>query len=120
MKDYKIPGTNQIIEKGVEVFLPVLGLQRDAKYYDEPEKFKPERFMDENVAKRPYYPFGDGPRNCIGMRLGKMQTKVGIVVMLQNFKYDLTDQLKKSEMKFDPNLFLLSPLGGLHLKVSKR
>lgn len=120
VKDYKIPGTDKIIEKGVEIFLPIYGLQNDATYYEQPEKFKPERFIDESVAKKPYYPFGDGPRNCIGMRLGKMQTKVGIVIMLQKFKYELEDRLKNSEMKFDPNSFLLAPLGGLHLKVSKR
>lgn len=120
VKDYKIPGTDKIIEKGVEVFLPIMGLQTDEKYYEEPEKFKPERFTQESSIKRPYYPFGDGPRNCIGMRLGKMQTKVGIVLMLQKFKYELDDQLKKNEMKFDPKSFLLSPLGGLRLKVFGR
>lgn len=97
----------------------------DPNYYNEPKEFWPQRFTNEisngkNSSKQPYYPFGDGPRNCIGMRMGKMQTKVGIVLMLQKFKYELDDQLKRNEMKFDPNAFLLAPLGGINLKVLKR
>ncbi|XP_031625573.1 probable cytochrome P450 6d5, partial [Contarinia nasturtii] len=85
LSDYKIPNTNKIIEKGTEMFIPIFGLQRDEKYYEEPNKFDPDRFNEENSvgknqSNRPYYPFGDGPRNCIGMRLGKMQTKVGLVM----------------------------------------
>lgn len=125
-KDYQIPGSNITIEKGVEVFIPVLGLHRDEKYYTEPLKFNPDRFNDDdligsNQVTRPYYPFGDGPRNCIGMRLGQMQSKVGLVLMLQKNRYELHDgQLKHDELKFDPSQFLLSPLGGLSLRIFKR
>lgn len=130
VKDYKIPGTNCIIEKGVQTFIPIYGLQRDEKYYEQADKFRPERFIEESSAgksltDRPYYPFGDGPRNCIGMRLGKLQTKVGIVLMMRDangthFKYELEERYKKNEMKFDPNQVLLSPLGGLKLHIRRR
>lgn len=49
--------------------IPIWSLHRDPKYYDDPEKFDPERFYDENKHKiKPYtyLPFGIGPRNCIG------------------------------------------------------
>lgn len=125
VKEYEIPGTDKVIEKGVEVFIPVLGLQRDGKYYDEPDVFNPERLNEEtaagkNLVNRPYLPFGDGPRNCIGMRLGKMQAKVGLVLMLQKFKYELEDSLEKREMEFDPRHFLLQPRFDIYLHVTKR
>lgn len=65
VKDYKITGTNKIIEKGVQIFIPAFPLQRDEQYYPEPEKFKPERFNEDNPAgknlsNRPYLPFGEG------------------------------------------------------------
>lgn len=64
VKEYRIPGTNHVIEKGVQVFIPALGLQMDEKYYDAPEQFIPDRFNEENSAgknilNRPYLPFGD-------------------------------------------------------------
>lgn len=68
VKDYKIPGTNKVIEKGVEVFIPAFSLQRDEKYYKNPKKFDPERFNEENsagknIVDRPYIPFGNDLRN---------------------------------------------------------
>lgn len=74
VQNYIIPGTDKIVEKGIEVFIPVMALQRDEKYYKNPNEFNPDRFNDENPAgkdqiNQPYLPFGDGPRNCIGMLL---------------------------------------------------
>lgn len=54
------------------------------------------------------------------MRLGKMQTKAGLVMMLQKFKFELEDKLKDKELKFDPKSFLLSAIGGISLKISRR
>lgn len=125
VKDYQIPGTDKIIERGTEVFVPIFALQRDPKYYEEPDKFWPDRFCDDNLIgtnqiNRPYMPFGDGPRNCIGMRLGKMQTKVGLVMMLQKYKFELDDHLKNHDLEFDPKAFLLAPLGKIQLHTIKR
>lgn len=54
------------------------------------------------------------------MRLGKMQVKVGLVQILQKFKFELPNEWKNHELEFDPNVFLLTPLGGINLKVAKR
>jgi cytochrome P450 family 6 len=70
IKDYKLPDQDVIIEKGTTVIIPVMGIHYDEEYYPEPEKFDPERFTEENKKSRPNYtfmPFGEGPRNCIGM-----------------------------------------------------
>lgn len=57
------------IEKGTRIIVPVLGLQTDPLYYNNPNEFNPENFSKEAKAKRHHYtylPFGEGPRNCIG------------------------------------------------------
>lgn len=125
VNDYQIPKSNKVIEKGVEVFIPAYSVQMDPKYYEDPEKFDPERFMEEgsaakNLVNRPYIPFGDGPRNCIGMRMGKMQTKVGLVLMLQKFQYELEAKLKGKPMEFDPKVFFLAPRVDVKLSVLHR
>lgn len=69
LKDYQIPGTDIVIEKGGKVTIPVKGLQTDPEYYPDPDKFDPERFSEENKANRHislWLPFGEGPRICIG------------------------------------------------------
>lgn len=123
VKEYRIPGTDQVIEKGTEIYISVLGLHRDEKFYEDPNKFDPLRLDDKvgkNLVERPYIPFGDGPRNCIGMRLGKLQTKVGLISMLQNFKYELDKRHKNGDMEFDPRHFLLQPREDIFLHVSKK
>lgn len=69
ISDYEIPELNLSLPKGMRVLIPVLGIQRDPNYYQDPEKFDPERFSLENkptVQDCTYLPFGEGPRNCIG------------------------------------------------------
>ncbi|CAL8117834.1 unnamed protein product [Orchesella dallaii] len=91
-KDYIIPGTNTVIEKGTLVALPIIGIHRDERYYDNPEKFDPERFLPENKAQRHPYsftPFGHGPRNCIGMRFALTEVKTVLANLVHNFKLEV-------------------------------
>lgn len=108
------------------VQIPVYGIQHDEKYYPEPEKFDPSRFFDENCKNRtftemPYMPFGDGPRNCIGIKLGKLETKIGISLMLKDFSYTLGDQhVGNEELEISPTSFVMAPKSSIMLKVHSR
>lgn len=59
--DYKVPGTNFTLEKGVIAIIPAHAIHHDSKYYYDPELFNPDRFAPEEVKKRPkfcFLPFG--------------------------------------------------------------
>lgn len=114
---YTIPGTDKVIEKGTEVLILVVPLHTDALYYDKPEMFKPERFIEGRLAGQPYYPFGDGPHNCVAQAMGKLMTKVGIILLLPNYKYELAS---KTAMEFHPKHMFLSPKNPAMLRVIKR
>lgn len=67
--DFVIPGTNITIEKGITVYVPLLGLHRDPDVYPDPDHYDPERFSEENRKTRHpfmHMPFGEGPKYCIG------------------------------------------------------
>lgn len=51
------------------VALPYSMLGKDSKYFENPDQFIPERMLNkESFQKNAFYPFGDGPRACIGMQ----------------------------------------------------
>ena len=89
-KDYKIRDSDIVVEKGTPILFTVTGPHYDPTYYDQADQFNPDRFIEDqsvnkNSSNIPYLTFGDGPRNCIAMRLGKLQSKIGICLMLRKF-----------------------------------
>ncbi|EFA05693.2 cytochrome P450 6BK13 [Tribolium castaneum] len=117
IKEYKIPDQEIIIETGTRVIIPILGIHYDPEYYPDPQKFDPERFSEENVNKRHHYahlPFGEGPRICIGLRFGLMQSKVGLASLLSKYRFKLNERTKQP-MKFQVKSFVLAAEGEVWL-----
>lgn len=67
-KEYQIPGTKKIIEKGTQIIISLIGMHRDEEYFPEPLRYNPDRYTDDqrNFTPAAYMPFGEGPRQCIG------------------------------------------------------
>nr|UVK78545.1 cytochrome P450 [Anoplophora glabripennis] len=92
-KDFTIPGTDILIEKGTLVYIPLLGLHFDEKYFPEPDKYNPERFADKSTLNKNglyYLPFGEGPRICLGERFAMMNVKIALINILSQFAVEPT------------------------------
>ncbi|XP_067141772.1 cytochrome P450 3A6-like [Centruroides vittatus] len=66
-------------------------LHRNPEYWNEPDIFNPDRFSPENkrnINATIYQPFGNGPRNCIGMRFALTVIKITLVRVLMKYKLD--------------------------------
>lgn len=117
-KDYECPDTNMVLPMGMTIVIPISGIHHDPDIYDQPEEFLPERFTPEEIQKRPngsFLPFGDGPRNCIGLRFGMMEAQIGLVMLLRNFKFTTCDRTPPMPLQFSPNRFFLSPISDVML-----
>ncbi|XP_011638498.1 probable cytochrome P450 6a14 [Pogonomyrmex barbatus] len=119
--DYTFKGTKVSILKGQNIWIPFYTIQHDPNIYPQPDIFDPERFNEEIVENRhpmAYLPFSDGPRNCIGLRFAIYETKLGLIKMLRNFKFE---PCEKTQIPYITNesTFVLSPKDGIYLKISK-
>ncbi|XP_059105880.1 cytochrome P450 3A31-like isoform X2 [Peromyscus eremicus] len=119
-QDVEIDGV--FIPKGSLVTVPIYALHRDPEYWPEPEEFRPEsRFSKENkgsINPYVYLPFGNGPRNCLGMRFALMNLKLTLTKVLQNFTLQPCKETQ-IPMKLDKKL-LLQPAKPIVLKVVPR
>ncbi|XP_030755213.1 cytochrome P450 4V2-like [Sitophilus oryzae] len=77
------------IPKGINIVISIFTLHRDERFWTDPLKFNPDRFLPEEVAKRPsfcYIPFSTGPRNCIGRTYAMMSLKVVAANVIRHYK----------------------------------
>jgi cytochrome P450 len=68
---------------------------RDPKLWEDVERYKPERFFGKTLfdyGKFQYFPFGAGPRICIGMQLGMVEMKVMAIDILKKYKFKLVGE----------------------------
>ncbi|HTD53077.1 MAG TPA: cytochrome P450 [Thermoanaerobaculia bacterium] len=70
-------------------------LHRDPRWFEEPDRFRPERWLDGSAARLPKYvflPFGGGPRVCIGERFAMMETVLVLATLLRRFRLEPAGQ----------------------------
>ena len=80
------------VPAGTQVFMFQWATHRDARFYDEPLEFKPERWTPEFEARLPkyaYFPFGAGPRICIGASFAMMEMILVLATIGQRFRLAL-------------------------------
>jgi cytochrome P450 len=107
------------IPKGERIMLSYYLTHRDAQVWEEPGRFKPERFgRGAAQSKQPpfsFLPFGGGPRNCIGAAFAQVEVKVILARILQRFNLELVSPQVGSRMAAT-----LEPHPGVFMRVSRR
>jgi cytochrome P450 len=109
---YRIPANSM-------VFMSPYVMQHDARYFPNPEVFDPERWTPEAQAARPkfsYFPFGGGPRQCIGEAFAWMEGVLVIAAIAQQWKLCL---VPSHPVAMQP-LVTLRPKHGMRMVVERR
>ncbi|XP_030384627.1 probable cytochrome P450 6d2 [Scaptodrosophila lebanonensis] len=119
-EDYKLPDSDYTIKKGTPILISLFGMHHDPNYFPNPSDYDPHRFdtQSPNYDQTAYMPFGEGPRHCIALRMGKVNAKVAVTKVLANF--DIAEAPRKEvEYKFDASPVMV-PKSGLKVRLTKR
>jgi cytochrome P450 len=80
---FRVPG-------GTQLLMSPWVMHRDSRYFEEPETFYPDRWAGDatrGLPKYAYFPFGGGPRLCIGQSFAKIETVLLLATIAQKFKF---------------------------------
>ncbi|HLL75872.1 MAG TPA: cytochrome P450 [Pyrinomonadaceae bacterium] len=78
------------IPKGAQVFMMSYAVQRDPRFFRDPESFRPERWTNgetDDLPKFAYFPFGGGPRVCIGNSFAMTETVICLATIARRFSF---------------------------------
>lgn len=109
-----------LIPAGTDVLMSQFVVHHDGRFFENPEKFDPDRWTKEMRAKLPrfaYFPFGGGPRSCIGEPFAWMEGALIIARMAQKWNLSLAEKRNRVEMV--PRI-TLRPKNGIRMKVTRR
>ncbi|XP_012222890.1 cytochrome P450 9e2-like [Linepithema humile] len=124
VKEFELPSATPdsepvILKPGDSIWVPVFALHRDSKYFSQPEKFDPDRFLNDEVDNSVYMPFGIGPRICIGNRFALMEAKIMLFYLL--WHCDVEPDIKTTNpMVLNKKSFVVMPENGFWLKLQTR
>lgn len=111
LRGYTIPaGANVVMSQWI--------MHRDPRYFPDPEQFDPDRWQPERTQKLPrfaYFPFGGGPRQCIGNSFAMMEAILLLAAIAQRFRLSACSD----EALTPVPSFTLRPRNGLRMRLDK-
>jgi len=117
LSDYEL--REYVVPAGADIFMSQYVIQRDPEYYPDPLAFKPERWENDymkSIPKFAYYPFGGGPRLCIGEGFAWLEGVLVLATLLSGWKVSLVPGQKVVP---EP-LITLRPKNGLRMRLHRR
>ncbi len=110
---YHVPGGSGII-------ISPYASQRNPQWWPSPEVFDPHRFDPGKAKERPkfaWYPFGGGPRQCIGIHMAMMEMQLMVAMIVQRFRLEPIDD---EPVEYGALQISLRPTQKLNMRVSAR
>lgn len=116
-EDWEVAG--HVIPAGGVVLSSQWVTHHDERFWHDPHRFAPNRWAGDAGGDRPrwsYFPFGGGPRNCIGEPFAWLEGTLLLVTLLQ---HGVMDRLDDGELALEPTI-TLRPRGGLRMRWATR
>ncbi len=107
------------VQKGELILMAPWLMHRDPRWFEDPLRFDPDRFLPEREAALPrfaYFPFGGGKRICIGNQFALMEGQIILSTIAQHVSLEL---LSQKPVGLQPYI-TLRPKGGVHVRITRR
>ncbi len=107
------------VPRGTTLLMSQWVVQRDPQFYAEPERFRPERWGEDAIKALPkfaYFPFGGGPRLCIGNTFAMMELVLVLAAITQRFRFRLQPGVQVTPRP----AFTLRPMPGIPGEIVRR
>lgn len=107
------------VPAGTTVFISQWLMHRDARYFDQPTEFNPDRWANHLLKRLPactYFPFGAGPRICIGKAFAMMEAVLLVATIASQFRLCLAPDFP---VVLEPSL-TLRPKHGMRMVLAQR
>jgi len=107
------------VPKGTGLWMGQYLVHRDERWFPNPEVFSPERWLSDETKKIPkyaYFPFGGGPRVCIGNAFAEMEANLVLATILQSYQVQC---LEDQSVVPEPSM-TLRPKKGIKARIKKR
>ena len=101
------------------VMLPQWGVHRSLRFWEDPDSFDPERFSPERGAGRPrfaLFPFGGGPRHCIGKHLAMLEAQLILATVLSQYRLEFEGE---TPLELSPSL-TMHPRQEMTMRICER
>ncbi len=107
------------LPKGTQILVSQWVVHRDRRYFPNPEAFDPSRWEDDLKRKLPryaYFPFGGGPRFCIGMHFATLEAMLVLAIVCQRYRLDVEPGQR---LEFAPSV-TLRPKRSIRMRLVDR
>jgi cytochrome P450 len=117
IKEFELGGYR--IPAGANVVMSTWVMHHDPRYFPQPEKFDPDRWLPEKAQKLPkfaYFPFGGGPRQCIGASFAMMEATLLLATVAQKYQF----RAEPGHIVTPTPSFTLRPKQGIRMRLERR
>lgn len=104
------------VPAGTQILVAPFITHRDERFYAEPDRFRPERWLEPGQSREAYLPFGAGPRVCIGSHFALAEAQLALAVFMQRARFTL-----EPDQPFDLTpAVTLRPAGPVLMRAHRR
>jgi cytochrome P450 len=117
LEDREVAGW--VIPRGAQVLVPQWVVHRDARWFTDPDAFRPERWLDglaERLPRFAYFPFGGGARVCVGNHFAMLEAVLALATIAQHARVRPSGAAR---IELSPSV-TLRPKAGVHLAIERR